>query len=88
MVVLDGRLAFTTVDPAGVTIYWGAYLGAPDQILVSGPLAKVAGEIERAAGRGPRPQGLDVRHVPAAAGAVISSAIAWLTSSSETSPTT
>lgn len=47
VVVLDGRLAFTTVDPAGVTIYWGAYLGAPDQILVSGPLAKVAGEIER-----------------------------------------
>ena len=47
VVVLDGRLAFTTVDPAGVAIYWGAYLGTPDQILVSGPLAEVAGEIER-----------------------------------------
>jgi precorrin-6A synthase len=47
VVMLDGRQAFTTVDPAGVTIYWGAYLGTPDQILVAGPLAEVAGEIDR-----------------------------------------
>jgi precorrin-6A synthase len=30
-----------------VTIYWGAYLGTPDEILVSGPLAEVAEEIRR-----------------------------------------
>jgi precorrin-6A synthase len=47
VVMLDGRLAFTTVDPEGVDIYWGAYLGTPDQILVAGPLVRVAGEIER-----------------------------------------
>ena len=45
VVMLDGRAAYTTVDPAGVTIYWGAYLGTPDEILVSGPLAAVAAEI-------------------------------------------
>ncbi|HET6951255.1 MAG TPA: precorrin-6A synthase (deacetylating) [Acidimicrobiales bacterium] len=47
VVMLDGRCAFATVEPAGVTIFWGAYLGTPDQILLSGPLADVAGEIER-----------------------------------------
>ena len=47
VVMLDGRRAFTTVDPEGVTIYWGAYLGTPDQILLSGPLATLAPEIER-----------------------------------------
>lgn len=47
VVMLDGRCAFTEVDPAGVTIYWGAYLGTPDEILVSGPLAEVADEIRR-----------------------------------------
>ena len=45
VVMLDGRAAYTTVDPAGVTIHWGAYLGTRDEILVSGPLAAVADEI-------------------------------------------
>jgi precorrin-6A synthase len=35
------------VDPDGVEIYWGAYLGTPDEILLSGPLAEVADEIAR-----------------------------------------
>jgi precorrin-6A synthase len=48
VVMLDGRCAFRGIDPGGVTIYWGAYLGTPDEMLVSGPLAEVAGEIERA----------------------------------------
>jgi len=47
VVMLDGGCAFTTVDPAGVTIWWGAYLGTPDEILLSGPLAEVGPEIER-----------------------------------------
>jgi precorrin-6A synthase len=29
-------------------IYWGAYLGTHDELLVSGPLAEVADEIDRA----------------------------------------
>lgn len=47
VVMLDGSCAFTTVDPEGVTLYWGAYLGTPDEILVSGPLAEVADEVVR-----------------------------------------
>jgi len=47
VVMLDGRCAFAEVDPAGVTIYWGAYLGTADEILVSGPLAEVADRILR-----------------------------------------
>jgi len=50
VVMLDGGCAFTEVDPSGVTIYWGAYLGTPDEILVSGPLADVADEIVRVRG--------------------------------------
>ncbi|HEX5366511.1 MAG TPA: precorrin-6A synthase (deacetylating) [Acidimicrobiales bacterium] len=47
VVVLDGGCAFTTVEAQGVTIFWGAYLGTPGEILVSGPLAEVSGEIVR-----------------------------------------
>ena len=46
VVMLDRDCTFTTVDPEGVTIYWGAYLGTPDEILVSGPLADVAPDIQ------------------------------------------
>jgi precorrin-6A synthase len=45
--MLDGRQAFATIDPEGIDIYWGAYLGTPDEILVSGPLADVRDEIVR-----------------------------------------
>jgi precorrin-6A synthase len=41
VVMLDGRLAFRDCDP-GLTIFWGAYLGTPDQLLVSGKLGDVA----------------------------------------------
>ena len=37
--MLDGERAFRAVDPEGVDIYWGAYLGTADEILRSGPLA-------------------------------------------------
>ena len=43
--MLDGRCAFTSIDPTDVDIYWGAYLGTDDEILRSGPLADVADEI-------------------------------------------
>lgn len=46
VVMLDGELAFRTVDQ-DMHIYWGAYLGTPDEILISGRLADVAPEIER-----------------------------------------
>ena len=46
VVMLDGQCAFKTVDP-DTEIYWGAYLGTEDEILVSGRLGDVAQEIER-----------------------------------------
>lgn len=47
VVMLDGKQTFTRIDPAGLEIYWGAYLGTPDEILISGALAKVRDEIVR-----------------------------------------
>jgi len=47
VVMLDGGCAFRNVIDEPLDIYWGAYLGTQDEILVSGPLAAVAGEIER-----------------------------------------
>ncbi|WP_042417933.1 precorrin-6A synthase (deacetylating) [Streptacidiphilus anmyonensis] len=47
VVMLDGRGAFAGIDPEGVHIHYGAYLGTPDEILVSGPLADKAEEIAR-----------------------------------------
>ncbi len=39
-VMLDGQCAFETLDPAGVTIWWGAYLGMEQQALAAGLLAE------------------------------------------------
>ena len=45
---VEGKLsAAQVIDPAGLDIYWGAYLGTPEQLLVSGPLGDVAEEIIR-----------------------------------------
>ncbi|TAM94968.1 MAG: precorrin-6A synthase (deacetylating) [Rhizobiaceae bacterium] len=43
-VMLDGQNAYGDVDE-DMDIWWGAYLGMPDEILVSGRLADVADEI-------------------------------------------
>ena len=52
-VLLDGGCAFREIDPEGVTIYWGAYLGLPNEVVIAGPLAEVAERIAevRAAAR-------------------------------------
>jgi len=47
VVMLDADCSFRHVMDDGIEIYWGAYLGTDDEILVSGPLRDVAGEIER-----------------------------------------
>jgi precorrin-6A synthase len=44
VVMLDGDPRFVHLDP-DLTIYWGAYLGSPDEILVSGRLGTVGDEI-------------------------------------------
>ena len=52
-VLLDGGCAFREIDPEGVTIYWGAYLGLPNEVVIAGPLAEVGERIAevRAAAR-------------------------------------
>ena len=40
VVMLDGGTAFQSLDPAGLHIWWGAYLGMADQIVMSGALAE------------------------------------------------
>ena len=47
VVMLDGGCAFRHVIGEPLHIYWGAYLGTQDEILLSGPLAEMADEIER-----------------------------------------
>jgi precorrin-6A synthase len=47
VVMLDGDCAFKTVKDAGVDIYWGAYVGTADEILVSGKLQERGPEIEK-----------------------------------------
>jgi precorrin-6A synthase len=50
-VLLDGEDTYRRFADAGVhgdmEIYWGAYLGTPDEILISGKVMDVAGEIHR-----------------------------------------
>jgi precorrin-6A synthase len=38
VVMLDARQAFGAFTGQGLHIYWGAYLGTPDEILLAGPL--------------------------------------------------
>jgi precorrin-6A synthase len=47
VVMLDGDQAFKRVVSDDLDIYWGAYLGTKDEILVAGKLAEVMGDIER-----------------------------------------
>ena len=44
-VMLDGECSFPTLDPSGLQIWWGAYLGMENEILVSGPLSEVSEQI-------------------------------------------
>jgi precorrin-6A synthase len=47
VVMLDAGSSFRAVIERPCEIYWGAYLGTEDELLVSGQLADVADEIER-----------------------------------------
>lgn len=44
IVMLDGQTAFSGID-ADLDIFWGAYLGTPDEVLIAGRLADVADQI-------------------------------------------
>ncbi len=47
VVVLDAENAYQRFADQDIDIYWGAYVGMPDEILVSGKLKDVADDIER-----------------------------------------
>ncbi|MGF6173574.1 precorrin-6A synthase (deacetylating) [Ensifer sp. 4252] len=45
VVMLDGEQAFQRIEDPDAEIYWGAYLGTADEIVISGRLADVKDEI-------------------------------------------
>ncbi|MFI1164375.1 precorrin-6A synthase (deacetylating) [Streptomyces sp. NPDC020801] len=47
VVMLDAHQTFRQYADEDIDIYWGAYIGTPDEILVSGPIAEAAPRIER-----------------------------------------
>jgi precorrin-6A synthase len=47
IVMLDNGSALRSLANADIDIYWGAYLGTPDEILISGKLSDRIEEIER-----------------------------------------
>lgn len=54
IVMLDGQCSFTALPPAlaqTLHIWWGAYLGMPQQILDSGPLLQAGPRIQQARAR-------------------------------------
>ena len=44
-VMLDGECSYSHLDPAGLHIWWGAYLGMKNEILESGPLSEAGPRI-------------------------------------------
>lgn len=73
VVMLDGGCAFRHLPPEGIEIFWGAYLGMAEELLLSGPLAEAGPRIEalRAAARARHGWIMDtylLRRVPAPGG--------------------
>lgn len=48
VVMLDGECSFHALEPSGLTIWWGGFLGMAEQLLESGPLADAGPRIVRA----------------------------------------
>jgi precorrin-6A synthase len=48
VVLLDGKCAFNEIADDDIDIYWGAYLGTEDELLLSGKLHATAEKIEQA----------------------------------------
>ncbi|MEU3766770.1 precorrin-6A synthase (deacetylating) [Amycolatopsis keratiniphila] len=65
-VMLDAGCTFSRFVDTGLEIYWGAYLGTPDELLLSGPLtADLAEEIRtvRASARSRKGWIMDIYHL-------------------------
>ena len=48
IVMLDGEQAFSKIDDPDAEIFWGAYLGTGDEIVIAGRLADVSNDIVKA----------------------------------------
>lgn len=57
VVMLDGDQSFRKLEDADVSIYWGAFVGTADEILIAGQLAEVVEAIEAARARARRDKG-------------------------------
>jgi precorrin-6A synthase len=57
VVMLDAHCTFTRLPEQGLDVYWGAYLGTPDEILISGPVREVADSIVAARAEARRRKG-------------------------------
>lgn len=44
-IMLDGGCAFQHLDPAGITIWWGAYVGMAEEIILAGDLETLTPQI-------------------------------------------
>jgi len=47
IVMLDADCSFKAIDDSGIDIYWGAFVGTEDELLVAGNLHERMGDIER-----------------------------------------
>jgi precorrin-6A synthase len=45
VIMLDGKCSFQALDPRGISIWWGAYVGMAEQVILSGPLAETGPKI-------------------------------------------
>jgi precorrin-6A synthase len=45
VIMLDGDCSFQHIEPEGVHIWWGAYVGMAEEITLSGPLAEIGDNI-------------------------------------------
>ena len=57
LVMLDPEDAYKRFVNQDIDIYWGAYVGTPDEVLVAGKLKDVAADIERIKGEARRANG-------------------------------
>jgi precorrin-6A synthase len=45
LVMLDGECSFQSLDPTGISIWWGGYVGMKEEITLSGDLAETGPQI-------------------------------------------
>ena len=57
VIMLDGQCSFQSLDPAGIFIWWSAYVGMPEQIILSGDLAVIGPQIVETRARARSAQG-------------------------------